>query len=69
MQGSNVCNLCGKELDFWDVQEDFTLHRHVGYGSGYDGEVIKLRLCCECFDHIVDECKVSPIEEVKEVKA
>ena len=65
MQGSNVCNLCGKELDFWDVQEDFTLHRHVGYGS----EVIKLRLCCECFDHIVDECKVSPIEEVKEVKA
>ena len=55
MQGSNVCNLCGKELDFWDVQEDFTLHRHVGYGSGYDGEVIKLRLCCECFDHIVDE--------------
>ena len=65
MQGSNVCNLCGKELDFWDVQEDFTLHRH----GGYDGEVIKLRLCCECFDHIVDECKVSPIEEVKEVKA
>ena len=69
MQGSNVCNLCGKELDFWAAQEDFTLHSHVGYGSGYHGEVSKLRLCCECFDHIVDECKVSPIEEVKEVKA
>lgn len=65
MHETKVCNRCGKELDFWDIQEDFTIHRHVGYGSGYDGEVINLRLCCECFDRLVNECKVSPVEEVR----
>lgn len=64
MQDGKVCNRCGKELDFWDVQEDFTIHRHVGYGSIYDGEVVNLQLCGDCFDEIVSECKISPIEEV-----
>lgn len=64
MQDGKVCNRCGKELDFWDIQEDFTIHKHVGYGSIYDGEVVKLQFCGDCFDEIVAECKVSPIEEV-----
>lgn len=55
------CNCCGKELDFWDNQEDFTIHRQVGYGSFYDGENILLRICCSCFDDIIAKCKVSPI--------
>ena len=66
MQDSKVCNRCGKELDFWDIQGDFTLHKHIGCGSIHDGDIVRLQFCCECFDEIVDECKVSPIEEVED---
>ena len=40
------------------------MHRHIGYGSVHDGDIVNLHLCCDCFDKIVDECKVSPVEEV-----
>ena len=51
----------------WDTQENFGFHHHVGYGSEFDGEVINLDLCCECFDklmkkHILPNCRISPIE-------
>lgn len=55
------CNYCGKEMDFFDLQEDFTIHREIGYGSGYDGETVDLHMCCSCFDKIVSECKICPI--------
>ena len=45
--------------------EDFIIHTLVGYGSKHDGERILLRFCCDCFDKIVDECKISPIAEGK----
>lgn len=62
-----VCNMCGKDFDMWDTQENFGFHHHVGYGSEFDGEVINLDLCCECFDklmkeHILPGCRISPIE-------
>ncbi len=57
MTGKNVCDLCGKELDFWDEQENYSIHKEVGYGSKYDGEVIDLRFCCGCFDKLVDQCR------------
>lgn len=50
---SNVCNVCGSELDFWDQLEDFGLHKRIGYGSIHDGEKIDLRLCCKCFDKYI----------------
>ena len=56
-----VCNCCGKPLDEWDVQEDFHIHTRVGYGSTHDTEEIDLHLCCDCFDKLVDACKVSPV--------
>lgn len=64
-----VCNMCGKDFDMWDEQEDFSIHRHVGYGSGFDGSLINLDLCCDCFDklmndYIVPNSKISPVEEV-----
>jgi len=62
----NVCNRCGKELDFFDQQQDFTIHKHIGYGSVHDGDHVNLQLCCECFDKAVAECKISPIEEASE---
>lgn len=57
----NVCNRCGKSLDIWDRQEDFTIFKNLGYGTVYDGETLDLHLCCDCIEKIIDECKVSPI--------
>ena len=48
-------------MDFFDIQEDFTISRKVGYGSKYDMMIIDLRLCGDCFDKIVDGCSVTPV--------
>lgn len=61
MPEKTYCNICGSELDEWDLQEDFTLHKHVGYGSKYDLSEVKLHICCRCFDNIVDQCMITPI--------
>ena len=49
----------------WDMQEDFCLNRHIGYGSKYDYNFLQLNLCCDCFDrlldHIIPQCKINPI--------
>ena len=55
------CNICGRDFDEWDEQEGFRLEYSVGYGSRHDGETIRLDICCDCFDELVDKCKVSPI--------
>jgi hypothetical protein len=61
-----ICNYCGKQLDLFDTQNDFTIHRRIEYGSIYDGCVANLKLCCDCFDALVERCKVIPIfEEVQ----
>ena len=60
------CNMCGKRMDFWDVNEDNTIHTRAGYGSKYDEEEIELHMCCECFDEIIDQCVISPLSSRKE---
>lgn len=59
------CNICGKEFDFWDEQEDFSIVRNVGYGSKFDGSSIHLDMCCGCFDSLLEslikECAISPV--------
>ena len=57
-----VCNLCGKHLDFFD-EHQFYIYTEVGYGSVHDGEELKLDLCCECMDKLIESCKVSPISK------
>lgn len=61
------CNLCGSEFDMWDEQAGFGIKAHVGWGSKYDGEHIKLDLCCGCFDRVIEFivplCKINPISE------
>ena len=64
MVESKVCNRCGRELGFFDEQQQFYIHTRLGYGSAYDGDVIRYRLCCECIDKSINESAVSPIEEV-----
>jgi len=54
------CNYCGIEFDEFDKNQDLKIHTLVGYGSKHDGERILLRFCCDCFDKIIDECKISP---------
>ena len=58
---SKCCNLCGMPLDEWDVQENYSIHTKVGYGSKYDFCEVRLQLCCRCFDSLVERCAVSPI--------
>lgn len=62
-----ICNICGKTFDVWDEQEDFSIHRNVGFGSKYDLSKISLDMCCSCFDNVMDyivsQCKITPIVE------
>lgn len=58
-----VCNKCGKEFDFWDEQENFSIHSQMGYGTKYDGDRLELNLCCACTENLIDDCLISPIKE------
>lgn len=55
------CNRCGKTLDLWDVQEDFRIRRHLGYGTKYDGDILDLQICCKCMDKMIEECAITPV--------
>jgi hypothetical protein len=57
------CNRCGKTLDLWDVQENYSLQKHLGYGTKYDGSNLDLQLCCECMDKLIEECVISPVSD------
>ena len=58
-----ICNKCGKEFDMWDESESNYIHKKLGYGSRFDGDDLKLHLCCSCLDDIIDSCVVTPIVE------
>ena len=58
-----VCNLCGKRFDRKDVRQNFTIKSVVGPGSDYEGSRVIMRMCCDCFDRILEGCEVSPIEQ------
>ena len=67
--GLKKCSMCGKEFDEWDEQENFCFEHNVGYGSKYDMCKIDLKLCCDCFDkvmdYIVSQCRDNPVSEVQ----
>ena len=62
-----VCSMCGKEFDELDLQEDFYFKHYIGYGSKYDLNIFEARLCCDCFDKILDTVlpmfKSNPLNE------
>ena len=62
-QTHKKCNMCGRDLDFWDLQEDFSIKRECGYGTIFDGDSLFLRMCCSCMEKLVESCVVSPVEE------
>lgn len=53
-EASNICTMCAGALSEWDIQENFCVSRHIGYGSRYDMYILKFRLCCDCFDKALD---------------
>lgn len=62
------CNKCGKKMDMWDTQEDFSLQRNLGYGSRYDGDNLDLDLCCDCMDKLIEECVIPPVDSLVKEK-
>lgn len=56
------CNMCGKSFDTFDEQGGVSICKTLGYGTKYDGEILRLDLCCECLDNLIDKCVLSPIE-------
>lgn len=68
MQDEKICNKCGIVLDRWDLENDFTIHKKIGYGSMHDGETVELHLCSWCMDNLINGCLRCPIIE-KEEKA
>ncbi len=61
------CTMCEKPLDEWDIQEDYYFKRRIDYGSKYDFHIFEARLCCSCFDKVLDKIlpifKASPLSE------
>ena len=49
------CTMCDKPFDSCDEQEDFSFLRYIGYGSKYDRNRLEIRLCCACFDRVMDK--------------
>ena len=63
------CNKCGKQFDFWDEQEDYSIHTRIGYGSKYDEEELRLDLCIKCMENLIDGCVINPLTDYTEVQA
>lgn len=63
MKQRTICNMCGHELDEFDLCQSFFICGPIGYGSVHDGGRADLNLCCECFDRLAEQCAVSPITE------
>ena len=58
------CTMCGKKLDMIDTNGDFSFQHRVGYGSKYDGDIVYLKLCYDCFDKIVDILSIMSKEKI-----
>lgn len=56
------CNMCGNKLDLWDMQEDFSIRRKLGYGTKYDEDILDFQICCDCMEMLIDKCAIFPIE-------
>lgn len=44
------CDMCGKEFDYWDKNQNFILENSFHYGSRYDLGYVKVHLCIDCMD-------------------
>lgn len=50
-----ICDICGRNFDDWDLQENHHHYYSFGYGSiRHDLESIEFDVCAECFDKLID---------------
>lgn len=57
------CDICGKEFNEYDLYEDCGIHHTCGYGSKHDGHEIKIDMCIECFDKLIDNALENVIDK------
>ena len=50
-----ICTMCGNELDDCDIDANFHFQHYIGFGSKYDMSLFEARLCCRCYDKILDK--------------
>ena len=60
------CNMCGAEMGEADIKNGLSTQRYSGTGFIYANKAMRLDLCCDCLDNLIDLCKISPICEVCE---
>ena len=56
IMNDNICNICDEPISNAELQENLLIDRCLGYGSIYDEERHKIRLCHECFDDLIKNC-------------
>ena len=49
-----ICDICGKDFDNWDLQENHHHTYNFGFGSKHDLEYLEFDVCADCFDKIID---------------
>ena len=66
---NTTCTMCGKQFTTWDSQQGFGFDYTCGHGTRFEDQHIKIDLCCECFDEVMDFliplCKEDPILETE----
>ncbi len=65
------CNVCGKTVEqVFENQMPISIHDCIGYGSKYDGSMLDLDICSDCFDKLIDgfteKCAINPILKIYE---
>ena len=61
-----ICNKCGRVIENKETFLGFTADLGIGYGSKYDGETIRIDLCTDCIDRLIETCVVSPLQTTTE---
>lgn len=67
MTSTKLCNICGTKMELHDIYADFTIHKLLGYGTEFDGDLLDLHICNDCMSKLIHKCVVSPIIENEEV--
>lgn len=57
------CNICGKEFDEFDENNNFCISTFIGFGSEHDGDYLRLDICTDCMDKIIEGCSINPVED------
>lgn len=60
------CNLCGKNMDTYDVRMGARMKYVSNFGSRFDGEPIRIDFCQKCADALIEKCKLPPFIEDSE---